>query len=169
MGGARRTPKLETMELIYLTDGQNLQDGELRALCLRLPEVLVEVRNLEQAKGMDLLNSIPFREDFLNFDLVLRSEIIGAMQAGLLSRVRNRLGAEARLLRRQDHESGLQVAREIRWQGRGHGTLSVHVVGPGFDDVPSLLKGTQIVFVDAIAEDPLLSWFWENFKKAASS
>lgn len=158
------------MNLVYFTEGSSLLDEELRAQCLRLPEVLAEIRRLQvRFPNMDLLSMVPFREEFDAYSRDLQRQIREAIQRGLAERVFRRGQSFEGVLKRTDFPGPAAVAKEIRWRLSSSERLRVEVIGPGFDEVPRLIRDDRVVFVDSIAADPALSWFWAEFKKAASS
>ncbi|MBX3040358.1 MAG: hypothetical protein KF789_06575 [Bdellovibrionaceae bacterium] len=158
------------MNLVYFTEGWGLLDADLRTQCLRLPEVLTEIRRLQETlPGTELLNTVPFREEFDAFSMDLKVQVIEAIQKGLADRIFQRGLTFDGILRRRDFSGPAAVATDIRWRLAQAERIRVEVVGPGFDEIPRLLQDDRIEFVDSIAADPALSWFWDEFKKAANA
>lgn len=163
--GGDEGSRLILMVLVYVTLGESLKDPELREQCLRLPEVLSELRKLQSRHGdLELLNEIPERDSFLSWSEELRSEIIEAIQAGLLRRFQKRHSNIVEILRRRDLQNPTEVIQNFKWRLRDASSLVVHVIGPGFDEIPHLAQEPRLQFQDIISEDPALHWFWQKLQ-----
>lgn len=158
------------MKILYVTDGTHLfKDSELRTLCLRVPEVLGAIRELDRSLSRgDLLNEISVPASFEALSLSLREQVVSVIQNALQERCLRQKKYD-RILYRAQFTSDAEVAKEIRWSLKAAKQVKVDILGPGFDEVVGFLKNEKrIHFEDSLSQDPSLNWFWRDFKKVSS-
>lgn len=155
------------MNVIYYTAGSALADGEIRRQCLRIPEVLAILQEAQRGRKSDLISCLALEDEWRKLSTADRAELISVVQQGLFARFCQAQIPHGEVIRRSDYQGPMFVAKELRWMLASAGSISVHVIGPGLDEVPMVLKDHRVEFIDVIENDPALHWFWSEIKRIA--
>lgn len=167
------------MNIVYFTDDVLLSDAEVRRHTMRIPEVLNEVRKVQSENpGWDLVVTAVLDEEFERKSLDQKQYLVHLMQRGLWKRLKKQLdksGAEVDLILRRDFYQEIQEMIEELKMTPETEPLKFYVIGPGFDAMPSAVKAEflktnrkqSLEFIDMMATDSRLSWFWEDVKETS--
>lgn len=155
------------MNIVYFTAAESLADGDLRRQCIRIPEVLSRIsRSQEEHLGWDLVGSLVLDDVHAKLSGEKQRILHEIVQHGIFERWMKERIPYAERLRRFDFRTSKAVVRELQRLKGEDRDISVFVIGPGYDEVCSQLMRKGFTFFDVIAQDPALSWFWPEMKKA---
>lgn len=157
------------MNVVYITSGQILNDGSVRRQALRVPEVLAALQEVQVNYRIDLLATCLLDDEFRRLGKPIKAELIAILQRGLFQRFLKFQIPYLQMISRHDFQSLAAVAKELRWIAHTNSIQNVYVVGPGLDEVPLLIPDRQLRFIDTVAFDAELDWFWSELAKAANA
>jgi hypothetical protein len=162
------------MNVVYFTLGESIRDIEVRTQLLRVPEVLSDLRQAQNAiPNMDLISIMGSQELFEKVPGDFQLKLAQLLQEALFKRwkllgIRYDIIIERRKL--TDSVAWRKSLKELLCNSA---EFHLYVFGPGFDDFEyevSKLKfkiPPQIFLHEVISEDPMLDWFWPNIMQGA--
>lgn len=162
------------MNVVYFTLGESIKDIEVRTQLLRVPEVLSDLRQAQNAiPNMDLISIMGSQELFEKVPKDFQLKLAQLLQEALFKRwkllgIRYDIIIERRKL--TDSVAWRKSLKELLCNSA---EFHLYVFGPGFDDFEyevSKLKfkiPPQIFLHEVISEDPMLDWFWPNIMQGA--
>lgn len=156
------------MTVIYFTDGSLIEDVLIRRSLLRIPEIMFELRKAQdEFIDQDLTMLMNDQDSYLKLNFHQRKHLKKIIQNGLYQRwLKNKIVADLIIkrtdyLRTDDLVSVFQRLTTID-------TLNIVTIGPGFDEIESLLRLQLKVCTnplkDVISHDPKLNWFWKDLR-----
>lgn len=156
------------MTVIYFTDGALIDDVLVRRSLLRIPEIISELRTSQiEFVDSDLFLAMNESDAYRQLNYHQQKHLKKILQNGLYQRwLKNKIEPELIIkrtdyLRTDDLVSVFQRLSTID-------ALNIVTIGPGFDEIESLLRLQLKVCTsplqDVILRDPLLNWFWTDLK-----
>lgn len=157
------------MNVVYFTAGETVLDHDIRRQCLRIPEVLHALNSSSLKNEIDLMPSLLLDEEFSKLGQVLQMQVVQHVQNGLFERFLRARLAYQEIYRRRDKGGADFVLNALLGHAKEDFLVQVFVVGPGLDELSLRTKNHKnIKWIDVIAQDPLLEWFWAPLSKAAN-
>lgn len=167
------------MNIVYFTDEVLLTDPEVRRHTMRIPEVLNELKKVQpENPEWDLVVTSVLDEEFCKQSAEKKIYLVNLMQRGLWKRLKKQLDKQGTkvdlILRRDFYEEIEELLFELEVIPKNE-VLNFYVIGPGFDEMPNRVKGffakekfkRSLQFIDMMATDPRLSWFWQDVKETS--
>ncbi|MBK9322745.1 MAG: hypothetical protein IPM97_07335 [Bdellovibrionaceae bacterium] len=162
------------MNIAYFTRGESIQDIEIRAQLLRIPEVMADLKLAQNAiSNVDLVSLMGSQELFLKTPMEFRAKLAQLLQEALYKRWKmSTVKCDAVIERRRFEilEDWRKSLNELLQQSK---EFHFYVLGPGFDDLEYEIgkirfkSPPQIFLHEVISEDPMLDWFWPTIMQGA--
>jgi hypothetical protein len=158
------------MNVVYFSVGDSIQDIEIRAQVLRIPEVLADLRQAQKMlPNIDLISVMASQELFVQLPKEFQGKVSQLVQEALFKRWKFSAMIKYDLvLERRRFETPKEWQATLKVLMQKNPEIHVYVLGPGFDDLEyeigkiKLHDAPQIYLHEVISEDPLLEWFWPN-------
>lgn len=162
------------MNIAYFTRGESIQDIEIRAQLLRIPEVMADLKLAQNAiSNVDLVSLMGSQELFLKTPMEFRAKLAQLLQEALYKRWKmSTVKCDSVIERRRFEilEDWRKSLKELLQQSK---EFHFYVLGPGFDDLEYEIgkirfkSPPQIFLHEVISEDPMLDWFWPTIMQGA--
>lgn len=156
------------MNVVYFTLGDSIQDIEIRAQLLRIPEVLSDLRQAQHMlPKVDLLSVMSSQDMFSQLPGEFQAKLAQLIQESLFKRWKFNAMVKYDVVverRRFDQIKDWHATLKVLMSKSPE--IHVYVLGPGFDNLEyeigkiKLKNAPQIYLHEVISEDPLLDWFW---------
>lgn len=156
------------MTVIYFTDGALIDDVLVRRSLLRIPEVISELKKCEsEFVESDLCLVMNEQEAFLKLNYHQRCHLKQVIQQALFQRwLKNKIEPEL-IIKRSDYKR-MDDLISVFQRLSTIDSLNIVTIGPGFDEIESLLRLQLKVCTnpirDFISHDPNLNWFWKDLR-----
>ncbi len=156
------------MTVIYFTDGALIDDVLVRRSLLRIPEVICELRKSQiEFVATDLILAMNEQSVFLELNYHQQKHLKKILQNALYQRwLKNKIEPDL-IIKRTDYlrtDDLISVFQRLSTID----SLNIVTIGPGFDEIESLLRLQLKVCTnplqDVILKDPQLNWFWTDLK-----
>jgi hypothetical protein len=156
------------MTVIYFTDGALIDDVLIRRSLLRIPEVIAELKKSEnEFVESDLYLVMNEQAAFLKLNYHQQSHLKKIIQNALFQRwLKNKIEPEL-IIKRSDYKR-MDDLISVFQRLSTIDSLNIVTIGPGFDEIESLLRLQLKVCTnpiqDFISRDPHLNWFWKDLR-----
>lgn len=156
------------MNVVYFTRGDSIQDLEVRAQLLRIPEVLSDLRQAQPLlPNIDLMSVMTSQDMFSKLPKDFQQKLAQLLQEGLFKRWKfNAMVKYDMVLERRRYQEPKDWMATLKVLLQKSPEIHMYVVGPGFDELEydiskiKLREPPQIYLHEVISEDPQLDWFW---------
>jgi hypothetical protein len=156
------------MNVVYFTEGESIQDIEVRAQLLRIPEVLSDLRQAQALlPNIDLISVMGSQDLFTQLPNEFRAKLAQLVQEALFKRWKFTAMVKFDLiLERRRFENVKDWHATLKVMMKKDPEIHIYVLGPGFDNLEyeinkiTLKNPPQIYLHEVISEDPQLDWFW---------
>lgn len=156
------------MNIVYFTLGDSIQDIEVRAQLLRVPEVLSDLRQAQHLiPNVDLMSVMSSQDMFSKLPKDFQRKLAQLLQEGLFKRWKfNAMVKYDMVIERRRYENPKDWHTSLKTVMQKAPEIHMYVVGPGFDELEydigkiKLRTPPQVYLHEIISEDPQLDWFW---------
>lgn len=154
----------KSMKLVYFTQGESLQDRQVREQVLRIPEVLSEIRKVKSSCADPVMS-------FLYLEGGVQAWV-DVVQRGLFLRLKNKGFKYSGLIKRKRFAGVSELDAALVPILHSKREIEIYVVGPSFDDLHLHIRrllnehrlNCEVTFSEVIARDRKLRWFWSELR-----
>jgi hypothetical protein len=158
------------MNVVYFTLGDSIQDIEIRAQLLRIPEVLSDLRQAQNVlPNVDLMSVMGSQDMFMKLPKEFQRKLAQLLQEALFKRWKFTAMVKYDLiLERRKYETPKEWLATLKVLMQKSPEIHIYVLGPGFDELEyevskiKVKNAPQIYLHEVISEDPQLEWFWPS-------